>query len=551
MKKIATLILFVFLSHFQLTAQCDPDTEPPVVVAVQGLTVTLLATCQITLWATDFLDTLSDNCTPGGQIEFAIRKAGTGAGFPTNPDGSPQQTVHYMACDLGTNFVELWARDLAGNAGVDSALVIVQENSGACDCFHSSVNACAFTVFDDPIEEVRYDLCAIHPALPMHCAADIAACAFFSDITSGAEVTLVSSKNNDPLNGVSTFDLVLINKHILGQQPFDQPYQFIAADANNSRTVSTFDIVELRKLILGYYTALPGNTSWRFLPKDYVFPNPANPLTDPFPDSVTIPDLYQWNMQVDFTGIKIGDINGNAQTYAQAPAEERLDATLRLADAYLQPGQTTQIPLHFSEARKLLGLQFALAFDPAVLEISSIALSDRLTSSQPITEGQFYAQPQPGLLTLSWDDPSAPTLPAGAPLLFLEIKARQALQLSQALRLKTERLRPELYTADGTTHRLALDFSAAPKIGQTRIFPAAPNPATGPVVIPVALAEPTGLLLEIFDLNGRLVHRQEFSLDAGLHRLEIPGAVLARHRGVLPYRVRAGGLIEHGKLICP
>ncbi len=551
MKKIATLILLAFFTFTQLAAQCNPDTESPVVVAVQGLTVTWLPNCFITLWATDFLDTLSDNCTPGGQIEFAIRKAGTGAGFPTNPDGSPQLFVQFFACELGANIVELWVRDLAGNTGMDTAEAFVWDNSGACDCFHSSVNACTFTVFDEPIEEVRFDLCAIHPALPVHCFSETAACAYFNGITSGADVTLVLSKNNDPLNGVSTFDLVLINKHILGLQPFDQPYQFIAADANNSRTVTTFDMVELRKLILGYYTALPSNTSWRFLPKDYVFPNPANPFADPFPDTVTIPDFYQWNMQVDFTGIKIGDINGNAVSSSLFIPDERAESILRLEDAFLQPGQTTQIPLHLSEARELLGLQLALEFDPAALEISSVALSERLTSSQPLTQNQFYAQPQPGLLTLSWDDPTAPALPAGAPVFFVEIKARQALQLSRALRLQPERLRPELYTSAGTTHRLALDFSAAPKIDQTRIFPAAPNPANGPVHIPVALAEPTNLLLEIFDLNGRQIHRQEFPLNAGLHRLEIPGAVLAGHRGVLPYRVVAGNLIGFGKLVCP
>jgi len=44
-------------------------------------------------------------------------------------------------------------------------------------------------------------------------------------------------KNDNPLNGVSTFDLVLISKHILGITKFDNPYQYIAADANKSDRV--------------------------------------------------------------------------------------------------------------------------------------------------------------------------------------------------------------------------------------------------------------------------------------------------------------------------
>jgi hypothetical protein len=89
--------------------------------------------------------------------------------------------------------------------------------------------------------------------------------------------TVTPMKDNDPLNGVSTFDLVLINKHILGLEPLSTPYKMIAADANNSRSITTFDIVELRKLILGIYTELPNNTSWRFVDKASL-PEPSNPF---------------------------------------------------------------------------------------------------------------------------------------------------------------------------------------------------------------------------------------------------------------------------------
>ncbi|MEZ4917493.1 MAG: hypothetical protein R2792_00180 [Saprospiraceae bacterium] len=65
-------------------------------------------------------------------------------------------------------------------------------------------------------------------------------------------------KNDDPLNGVSTYDLVLISKSILGLEPLSQPWQQTAADINNSGSVTTFDIVEGRKLILGIYSEFPG-----------------------------------------------------------------------------------------------------------------------------------------------------------------------------------------------------------------------------------------------------------------------------------------------------
>ena len=103
------------------------------------------------------------------------------------------------------------------------------------------------------------------------------------------DYTLTPYRNDNPLNGVSTFDLVLISKHILGLDTLDSPYQLIAADANRSGTVTTFDIVQFRKVILGIQDTVPGNTSWRFVDADWVFPDPMAPAG--FPEQKTYGSL--------------------------------------------------------------------------------------------------------------------------------------------------------------------------------------------------------------------------------------------------------------------
>ena len=75
---------------------------------------------------------------------------------------------------------------------------------------------------------------------------------------------VTASKGGDYLNGVSTLDLVYIQRHILGIQPLTNPYLLIVADADNNGKVTVNDLSELRKLILGVYTELPSNASWRF-----------------------------------------------------------------------------------------------------------------------------------------------------------------------------------------------------------------------------------------------------------------------------------------------
>ena len=85
-------------------------------------------------------------------------------------------------------------------------------------------------------------------------------------------------KVDNPLNGVSTYDLVLISRHILGLTPLSG-FKMLAGDANTSGTLTNFDIVELRKQILGIYYNLPESRSWRFIDKDLKVNILKNPLS--------------------------------------------------------------------------------------------------------------------------------------------------------------------------------------------------------------------------------------------------------------------------------
>lgn len=94
-------------------------------------------------------------------------------------------------------------------------------------------------------------------------------CVFPSYSGNGLLSPLPDKSYSTPLEGISTFDLVLISKHLLGIEPFLNPFQIIAADENNSGSVTTFDLIEIRKTLLGIKSSLTaGNV--RYVP-DYCF----------------------------------------------------------------------------------------------------------------------------------------------------------------------------------------------------------------------------------------------------------------------------------------
>jgi len=83
----------------------------------------------------------------------------------------------------------------------------------------------------------------------------------------------------------------------------------IAADINNSESITGSDLLALRKMVLGINTEFPNNHSWRAIDAAHEFVDATNPWATEIPEGYDILNLST-NMYIDFIGVKIGDING-------------------------------------------------------------------------------------------------------------------------------------------------------------------------------------------------------------------------------------------------
>ena len=93
-------------------------------------------------------------------------------------------------------------------------------------------------------------------------------------------------------------------------QVFDDPLKWIAADVNDSGTISTLDIVAMRKVILQIDTDLPCGKKWKFIPTSFDFANGGNPLNSGYVELININDLAESELDLNFYAIRMGDLNG-------------------------------------------------------------------------------------------------------------------------------------------------------------------------------------------------------------------------------------------------
>lgn len=106
-----------------IPVNCYNDKIPPTTLLYNGLSTHTLQNGTCTLKASDFLYSAKDNC---GTAEPTILIRKTDSGAP------PQPTVTFTCNELGTQLVDVIARDAAGNENITETYVIVQDNTGDC-----------------------------------------------------------------------------------------------------------------------------------------------------------------------------------------------------------------------------------------------------------------------------------------------------------------------------------------------------------------------------------------------------------------------------------
>ena len=390
------------------------------------------------------------------------------------------------------------------------------------------------------ISEVDVILDSNQDGFPLTYTTDDTGSYIFNEMPSGFDYTIQAEKNNDYLNGVSTLDIILIQKHILNIENLDSEYKRLAADVNGSNSISSVDLLSIRKLILGLSTEMPNGLSWGFIDQNL---NPAD--QNNLDNTIAIDNALENSENLNLVAVKYGDVNNDITSNLLGnQTEVRSDVHLDFAleDQLIIKGQNYVIPIYASNFNEVSGFQFTL-------ECNGLNLTQVNEGSIGMNEA-MHGNPANKLHTFSWSTIEAISVERDEVLFTLKITANENGRLSEMIQMTNAYTPKEAYV-NGSLEKISTELILrnGDKLYANHLYQNQPNPFSNETLILFDLNKSGYAEIEIYDAAGRLVFKEIGFFEKGANSINVASESLGGHSGTLFYKLKTQDFQSIKKMI--
>ena len=491
------------------------NCKPPTAYCLQGLSTALVP-----------MDTNGDGIADAAMARLTADYFDNGSyhscGYPVTVSFSSDvnDTVLILTCaDRPRKNVTLYATDINGNQSFCTTFIdVINQAGNLCPpTIMVTINGKISTEQNQNVKNVAVKLQSTNESVEI---TDIDGQYDFAEMEPGGTYKLSPEMDGDDVNGVSTLDLVLVQRHILGVAKLNTPYKMIAADVNKDKKINTLDLVQIRKLVLGSISDFPNNTSWRFVDKFFIFDNPNDPLSGEIQESYTIPVLNS-NMEIDWIGVKVGDVNASAKAnLSSVIAEPRSDEkmVLDIDDLEIENGKWYSVAINLSSLESINGYQFAM--DLKGIEVETILGIDK--------DNVLFTNAGMRLSVSDVKDKS----------IVLNFTAKENGRLSEMISINDREMTPESYLGeDINVGKIEMRWNGSnPENDKFLVSQNEPNPWTANTTIKISSPKSSDATLTVRSIDGRLMINRSLILHKGVNIVEINRDDLGEY-GLLIYEV--------------
>jgi len=338
---------------------------------------------------------------------------------------------------------------------------------------------------------------------------------------SSLQITPSNYKNISPIAGISTLDILLIQRHILNIQPLSSPYNIIAADVNQSGSVTTIDILLIKSLILQNTNNFPNNAIWKYVNSDFVFTNPSNPF--PYESSRSYSYANDAQNQ-NFIGIKLGDVNNS--WYPNLTKNSSFGSlTIEIENQKANYGDLIEIPVKVKNFNQISGYQFTIEWNCNDFEFISV---DNLSLASSFGLN-FVNQ---GKLSTLWnsDNSLGVNLQDGSVIFKIILKAKNSSFTLSPIFINSSITQGKAFNAnleelDIISNQTVLTLNELLGITDSdesyTYLIVYPNPVNQDTYIEFYNNESQNISISIYDILGKEIIKQDEYFEKGLQRIKL------------------------------
>ncbi len=524
------------------------DKKAPTPYCVDLSTAVMESSGTVELWAIDFNVGSFDNCTAQEDLRYTFSDVAP-EDDPNYDDTQSSSSMTFDCSDVDNSPVEvnMYVWDEKGNADFCVVYLTLVDNTGACGQKPDIAGTVA-TETGVGVEEVEVTLEASLPEYPRLEMTDENGEYVFVENALNATYQLSGSKDVDYLNGVSTLDLVKIQRHILGLEELNSPYKLVAADINGDTEIKAHDLVELRKLILGIITDLPTNESWRFVNSEQELTMDMD-LAD-VDYSQEVENLQTNTMSKDFVAVKIGDVTEDAQANltgnTSTAVRSNKTLSLNILNQEVEAGQTVSVGFTSEEFAEVFGYQFTM-------ELNGLEFAGIESGVVAMNEGNVGVLSS-NVVTMSYNSSTAVSAGKDETIFTVKFVAKTSGNLSNMIDITSKVTNSEAYVSTSIGETLEIRNVVIEMRGNvvevetSELYQNEPNPFKTQTTIGYRLAAEGKVNFTVHDVTGKVLINKSLSGVRGYNEITLKSSDIAMS-GVLYYTLESGEFTATKKMI--
>ena len=480
-------------------------------------------TGSVGVWAREILSSVQDNCASSDQLKA------TATITLATANSAGTDTIRTFTCaDFNaakTIEVKVWVKDQAGNYNFCRTIVSLQDPLGVCT--RPITTPLSGVIASENSQLVaNATISASANGSSVNASSTTGANgAFTMSLLTGASYQARASKNDatEKYAGVTTYDIALISKHILGIELLSSAYKIIAADVDKSNEIDAADMLALRRFILNITPSLEAGI-WRFVDKSYVFKNSSNPFGEDFPEVVNVTNLSTTSA-ANFVAVKIGDVNQSySPAFASTVVRSAKTVTLNVEDQNLIAGNEYTVSIG-AENFNAQSIQGTFQFNGATVKAVK---AGNLANISDANFGVFT-----NAVTASWNGAATATANVAEITFVANVNGK----LSDVLSIGSSKTTAVANDANGNEANVTLKFNTG-KVsgGEFALYQNTPNPVENSTEIRFNLPTSAKATLSVMNVEGKVLFVKAIDGAAGINAVQINKSELGAS-GVLHYRL--------------